>query len=107
MRANQTEMEVWAGGLARIGCIFLGSIVYAMKSLVGYASALCLVFSSVAAERDGIVPKDAKGRELKLGVEDGTLRDWTATGKAFEGQPVKGDTVAPRRAEMKSNHAGA
>lgn len=77
-----------------------------MKSFVGCVHALCLVFSLSAAERDGIVPKDGKGRALNLGFEDGTLRDWTTKGKAFEGQPIKGDTVAPRRADMKSNHGG-
>src|SRR5688572_2923776 len=100
------RLAVWAGGVASFGCIFPGSIFYAMKSLVGFASALCLVFTPCAAERDGTVPKNDQGRALNLGFEDGTLRDWTASGKAFEGQPLKGDTVAPRRADMKSNHAG-
>jgi putative membrane-bound dehydrogenase-like protein len=75
-----------------------------MKCFVGLA--VCLVFSLCAEERDGIIPKGANGKALNLGFEDGTLTDWTATGKAFDGQPVKGDTVAPRRADMKSNHAG-
>ena len=77
-----------------------------MKNLARCTSALCLALSLVAAERDGVIPADAKGRALNLGFEDGTLNDWTATGKAFEGQPIKGDTVSPRRADMKSNHAG-
>jgi putative membrane-bound dehydrogenase-like protein len=75
-----------------------------MKRLLGFA--VCLVFSLCAEERDGIIPQGPNGKALNLGFEDGTLADWTATGKAFEGQPVKGDTVAPRRADMKSNHAG-
>jgi putative membrane-bound dehydrogenase-like protein len=72
------------------------------RVLIGMSVILC----TGATEREGVVPRDANGRELNLGFEEGTLRDWTAVGKAFEGQPVKGDTVARRRADMKSNHAG-
>jgi putative membrane-bound dehydrogenase-like protein len=54
----------------------------------------------------GVLPKSAAGKELNLGFENGTLDDWTASGTAFEGQPIKGDTVYPRRRDMKSNHAG-
>src|SRR5687768_3738526 len=45
--------ELWAGGLPRLGCIFRGSIFYAMKSFAQYASRLCLVFTSFAKEWDG------------------------------------------------------
>src|SRR5205807_1372520 len=38
--------------------------------------------------------------------ETGTLKDWTAEGKAFEQQPIKGDTVFPRRNDNKSQHQG-
>ena len=41
-----------------------------------------------------------------LGFESGTLAGWTATGTAFDKQPVKGDLVAARRGDMKSQHAG-
>jgi putative membrane-bound dehydrogenase-like protein len=54
----------------------------------------------------GIKPLGKDGRPLNLDFEDGTLRDWTATGNAFNQQPVKGDTVAPRRGDMKSQHQG-
>lgn len=54
----------------------------------------------------GIQPVGKDGKPLNLDFEDGTLRDWTATGNAFEGQPVHGDTVHPRRADMRSNHQG-
>ncbi|WP_419580925.1 PVC-type heme-binding CxxCH protein [Stieleria magnilauensis] len=53
-----------------------------------------------------IRPQDINGRVLNLGFETGTLDDWTATGDAFEGQPVKGDTVNARRKDMQSNHDG-
>ena len=55
---------------------------------------------------DAVVPTAADGRPLNLGFESGDLRDWTATGTAFQGQPVKGDAVAARRADMKSAHVG-
>ena len=51
-------------------------------------------------------PESAAGRELNLDFESGTLDDWTAEGNAWEGQPIKGDTVAPRRPGMRSNHRG-
>ena len=53
-----------------------------------------------------IKPVGADGHSLNLDFEDGTLRDWTATGTAFAHQPVKGDTVSPRRSDMKSGHQG-
>ena len=43
---------------------------------------------------------------VNLGFESGTLNAWTATGTAFERQPVKGDLVSARRADMKSGHVG-
>jgi putative membrane-bound dehydrogenase-like protein len=79
-----------------------------MKKFVRFvlSPVLCMGVALCAAEREGMVPKDATGRTLNLGFEDGSLRDWKVTGKAFDGQPVRGDTVSPRRADMKSNHAG-
>ncbi|MCH8193951.1 MAG: DUF1080 domain-containing protein, partial [Planctomycetes bacterium] len=47
-------------------------------------------------EVKGVVPTADDGRELNLGFEDGTLRDWTATGDAFKGQPIKEDTISQR-----------
>jgi hypothetical protein len=61
----------------------------------------------VAAEPDrGVLPTDSAGKALNLDFEQGTLQDWTATGDAFNGQPVKGDAVNARRKDMKSSHAG-
>ncbi len=51
--------------------------------------------------RRGVSPA---GRNL--GFEDGTLGGWTATGDAWEGCPIEGDTVAPRRPGMASGHDG-
>ena len=41
--------------------------------------------------RAAIVPLGADGKPLNLDFEDGTLRDWTAEGEAFQGQPIKGE----------------
>jgi len=54
----------------------------------------------------GIKPTGADDRPLNLDLEDGTLKDWKVEGSAFGRQPIKGDTVARRRDDMKSNHAG-
>src|SRR5437762_8691115 len=53
---------------------------------------------------EGVLPVGADGKPLNLDFETGTLKDWTAAGEAFAGQPVKGDTVSARRSDMKSSH---
>src|SRR5262245_33061430 len=73
--------------------------------LLGFA--LLAVTVTPAAEDDGVLPVGADGKPLNLDFETGTLKDWTATGDAFTGQPVKGDTVAKRRGDMKSRHQGS
>src|SRR6516225_6687554 len=55
---------------------------------------------------EGVLPKGADGKALNFDFESGTLKDWTAEGEAFKGQPVKGDMVAKRRGDMKSRHQG-
>jgi putative membrane-bound dehydrogenase-like protein len=55
---------------------------------------------------EGVLPVGADGKPLNLDFETGTLKDWTAEGEAFKGQPIKGDTVAKRRGDMKSRHQG-
>ena len=71
---------------------------------------LCLLFAVLAfaqiAPDTGVLPVGADGKPLNLDFETGTLKDWTADGKAFEGQPIKGDTVYPRRKDSKSQHQG-
>lgn len=54
----------------------------------------------------GDAPKSKEGKALNLDFEKGTLEDWTATGDAFTGQPIRGDAVAARRQDMKSEHEG-
>ncbi len=46
------------------------------------------------------------GHIVNLDFEAGNLRDWTATGNAFDGQPVEGDVVVKRRKDMNSQHRG-
>src|SRR3954466_14441013 len=72
-----------------------------------------LVLSSVlaqdapkATEPAGVLPVGADGKPLNLDFETGDLKDWTATGDAFKGQPIKGDTVKARRGDMQSRHQG-
>jgi putative membrane-bound dehydrogenase-like protein len=55
---------------------------------------------------EGVLPIGADGKPLNLDFETGTLKDWTAEGDAFAGQPIRGDTVLPRRSDNKSQHQG-
>lgn len=71
------------------------------RAFLPFVSAL-----AVLAADNGVVPKARDGRTLNLGFEDGSLRDWTAEGNAFDRQPVRGDVVSKRRADMKSGHEG-
>src|SRR4051812_7906007 len=70
---------------------------------------VAFLFSSLAlkaATVEGSLPTGKDGRALNLDFEAGSLRDWTAAGTAFDKQPIKGDTVAPRRSDMRSEHQG-
>lgn len=55
---------------------------------------------------EGVLPVGADGKSLNLDFETGTLKDWTIDGEAFQGQPIQGDTVFPRRSDMRSLHQG-
>ncbi len=56
--------------------------------------------------RGGHLPTDDQGQPLNFDFEAGNLRDWQATGKAFDKQPVEGDKVHARRQDMRSDHLG-
>src|SRR3954465_10035300 len=74
----------------------------------GMAAVLVLILAGMvwAAEPVGELPVGEDGKPLNFDFEGGTLKDWVATGDAFDKQPIKGDTVAPRRSDMKSEHRG-
>jgi putative membrane-bound dehydrogenase-like protein len=72
-------------------------------------TALCLAIAAPAFAQEpdpGVLPVGADGKALNLDFETGDLRDWTAEGEAFKGQPIKGDTVFPRRNDNRSQHQG-
>src|SRR4051794_41541788 len=74
-----------------------------------YRLALCafaLLPLNLRAADPGVLPVGADGKPLNLDFETGTLKDWTAEGDAFKDQPIKGDTVHPRRGDMSSRHQG-
>lgn len=74
---------------------------------------VCLVLALISSRglyaqdrADGTPPVDADGKPLNLDFETGTLAHWTAVGRAFQQQPVEGDTVPARRSDMRSQHQG-
>ncbi len=52
-----------------------------------------------------IKPVGPGGKNLNLDFETGTLEGWKADGNAWEGQPIKGDTIAARN-RGNSHHTG-
>jgi putative membrane-bound dehydrogenase-like protein len=71
-------------------------------------SFFCLnsIIALAADSSSGLKPVGSAGKPLNLDFEAGSLKDWKAEGNAFEKQPVRGDTVYPRRNDMKSAHQG-
>src|SRR5881296_4206909 len=82
-----------------------------MKLLTFCAAFFAATLSLTAADANapaGELPLGKNGKPLNLDFEDGTLRDWTATGEAFNGQPIKGPIDQKRKfgAGRWSNHQG-
>jgi putative membrane-bound dehydrogenase-like protein len=77
-----------------------------MRRFVAAVASLLLFAVPALTQDTGVLPVGADGKPLNLDFETGTLKDWIADGKAFEGQPIKGDTVFPRRKDSKSQHQG-
>ena len=80
-----------------------------LPSLVYLALALTMVAAQSSPSptpAGGVLPVGANGKPLNLDFETGTLQDWHAEGDAFAGQPIKGDTISPRRSDMRSRHQG-
>src|SRR4051812_34928015 len=71
-------------------------------SLLGVLAPPLVIFSAETR----IAPTDFARKPLNVGFEQGSLAGWTATGNAWNKQPVKGDMVAPRRSDMRSEHVG-
>jgi hypothetical protein len=74
--------------------------------VIGWLLVLAVAPARALPPADGVLPVGADGKPLNLDFETGSLKDWTATGDAFRGQPIKGDTVFPRRNDMRSQHQG-
>jgi hypothetical protein len=72
----------------------------AVLGLIVLSTAICL-WAADSKGPQGELPLGADGKPLNLDFETGTLKDWTATGDAFNRQPIKGDKVAARRSDMK------
>src|SRR3989449_5250982 len=80
---------------------------YALAGLLVFlVGGLAMGQGSARKNDEGVLPVGADGKALNLDFETGTLKDWTAEGDAFKGQPIKGDTVSKRRADNKSQHQG-
>ena len=77
-----------------------------IRHLLSSLLVLGVTFPAAAADPVGIRPVGKDGHVLNLDFETGDLRDWTATGEAFAGQPVKGDLPKARRGDMTSQHTG-
>ncbi|HKA07798.1 MAG TPA: PVC-type heme-binding CxxCH protein, partial [Gemmataceae bacterium] len=76
------------------------------RLLIGVLSVLFVSLPFAKAADEGVLPVGADGKPLNFDFETGTLKDWTAEGDAFKNQPIKGDTVHPRRGDMYSRHQG-
>jgi putative membrane-bound dehydrogenase-like protein len=100
-RTGRLALQTHSGpGPARVQFRNLRLTEHAQASVPAAPSA----HSATAAEpseHDGLTPP---GRNLDF--EAGDLRGWTAVGDAWRDQPIRGDTVHPRRADMRSQHAG-
>jgi putative membrane-bound dehydrogenase-like protein len=78
-----------------------------MRRLLGFVVVVLSISPLLGAEtNEGMRPVGADGKPLNLDFETGTLKDWTAEGEAFRGQPIKSDTVVQRRGDMHSQHQG-
>ena len=79
------------------------------KFFASLVALLSLVSVAAAAETPkGMLPVGRDGKALNTDFESGDLRDWTAAGEAWKGQPVKGP-INPKRkfGEGKlANHQG-
>ncbi|MEM9588495.1 MAG: PVC-type heme-binding CxxCH protein, partial [Planctomycetota bacterium] len=59
-----------------------------------------------APDSKGVAPKSVNGGSANFDFEQGTLDGWTATGDAFQNQPVNDDGIARRWPDQRSNKQG-
>ncbi len=131
VRATATHMELWINGIlfssmddhqanfARAGGV-LGLAVQGGKgpAKIEFRNLMFADLGGTEPADYGVVPHavgavdvpsiqvlGADGKPLNMGFETGTLQDWKAEGNAWEGQPIKGDTIAGR-GRGASNHVG-
>ena len=91
----------------RLAAVVLLSILLVLTSLLSEPTRSdARQGAKPATPPEGVLPVGADGKPLNLDFETGTLKDWTAEGEAFQGQPIKGDTVVKRRGDMRSQHQG-
>jgi len=62
--------------------------------------------TEVRGEQLGVVPVGSNNEPLNLGFEKGTLEGWTASGNAFDQQPVNRDGISKRWPTQQSNKEG-
>ncbi len=77
-----------------------------MPRTIGWAISNSQNQSNDKDQVEGVSPADRDGADLNLGFEQGSLVGWTATGDAFDGQPVRNDGIASRWAGQTSNKSG-
>ena len=64
------------------------------RPFIAALAALGLLAAAPQDPADGVAPLGDDGKALNLDFETGDLKDWTATGTAFDGQPIKGEHLA-------------
>ncbi|HBE67242.1 MAG TPA: hypothetical protein DDW52_03745, partial [Planctomycetaceae bacterium] len=84
----------------------VGANASAVKSYMVGLDYLRFVGRNIREPDNSVIPKTRSGSELNADFESGTLEGWEATGTAFNGLPVEGDSVNRRRSDMFSRHFG-
>src|SRR5262245_57597417 len=121
--ANKPSRRAWTRrsrrNMLRCGCVLRSfasfscvvsmaacSLSWLLLGLIIMSAVLTAQEAPKPVSPPGVLPRGTDGKPLNLDFETGDLRDWTAEGDAFKNQPIKGDTVAKRRADMRSEHQG-
>jgi len=70
-----------------------------MKQVIGLFFVFMLILSAIPSHASNLLFENSD-------FEKGDLSNWTATGDAFQFQPLKGDVIAVRTRNLISNHQG-